>query len=338
MEKLQLGVAYHGNRILKHVKEDMTDIVNHNMNYVVHMFTHNDMDRHSKIMKEIFDITRDNGLDFWVDNWGLSGVPGDKSHFLQYHPESHQVFSDGTVNPVGVCFNSPAYMDFTKQWIEMVREAGGVKLFWDEPHLSTDENKYACCCPVCQKLFEEKYGKPMPKTRTQEVIDFQSMSIGNYFAQATKFSHDMGCENITCLMPTSLDFIKGVKDLPYMDDIGTDPYWLCGSNNDPYEYVYTSSKEFMDEVKAHGKKTHIWIQTYENPAGCEDDIYLAVDAAYDAGARNIVAWSYRGGEPCNYRAANPEMVWNVTGDAMRRIKDRHLDEIRAQYHKKLNIK
>ena len=48
MEKLLTGVAYHGNRILKHVEEDMIDIVNHNMNLVVHMFTHNDWDRHLK--------------------------------------------------------------------------------------------------------------------------------------------------------------------------------------------------------------------------------------------------------------------------------------------------
>ena len=42
MEKLRLGTAYHGNRILKHVREDMTDIARHNMNLVVHMFTHTD--------------------------------------------------------------------------------------------------------------------------------------------------------------------------------------------------------------------------------------------------------------------------------------------------------
>ena len=52
MEKLNPGVAYHGNRMFGHVRDDMLDIVNHNMNLVVHMFTHNDMKRHKNVMKD----------------------------------------------------------------------------------------------------------------------------------------------------------------------------------------------------------------------------------------------------------------------------------------------
>ena len=114
MEKLELGVAYHGNRMLQHVKDDMRDIVNHNMNLVVHMFTHNDMKRHKQVMKDIFDVTRDAGLDFWVDNWGLPGMPGDASHFAGYSPDSRRVLSNGEIDPVGICFSSEEFIKFTK--------------------------------------------------------------------------------------------------------------------------------------------------------------------------------------------------------------------------------
>jgi len=77
-EKLRLGTAYHSNRILRHVEEDMVDIVNHNMNLVVHMFSHNDLDRHSKVMKDIIAVSVDKGLEVWIDNWGLDCGPGDK--------------------------------------------------------------------------------------------------------------------------------------------------------------------------------------------------------------------------------------------------------------------
>ena len=80
--KLKLGVAYHGNRMLKHVREDMLDIIHHHFNLVVHMFSHNDWDRHKNIMKEIVEISEEAGLEVWIDNWGLGGPPGDKSHFL----------------------------------------------------------------------------------------------------------------------------------------------------------------------------------------------------------------------------------------------------------------
>lgn len=75
MEKLRMGTAYHGNRILKHVREDMEDIARHNMNLVVHMFTHTDWERHLGVMKDIVSASRDAGLEVWIDNWGLGGLP-----------------------------------------------------------------------------------------------------------------------------------------------------------------------------------------------------------------------------------------------------------------------
>ncbi len=32
MQKLKLGIAYHGNRMLQHVEQDMQDIAMHHMN------------------------------------------------------------------------------------------------------------------------------------------------------------------------------------------------------------------------------------------------------------------------------------------------------------------
>ena len=69
---LKKGIAYHSNRLLSHVREDMQEIVQSGFDIVLHTFSHNDWDRHKNIMKEIFTITRENGLDVWVDNWGIS--------------------------------------------------------------------------------------------------------------------------------------------------------------------------------------------------------------------------------------------------------------------------
>ncbi len=339
MEKLQLGVAYHGNRLLKHVKEDMEDIAAHNMNLVVHVFTHNDMEREKKVMKEIFDVTKDNGLDIWVDNWGLGGLPGEMSHIHAYYPDIHQRFSNGEINPLGVCFNSDDYVEFTKRWIESVKEAGASKLFWDEPHLhERKDGTYACCCDRCKRLYEERYGEKMPIFATDRVREFQAWTIKNYFAKVTEYSHSLGMQNISCLMIRSLKFMDGITSLPYMDNIGIDPYWVVGDKtNNPYEFVYERSRECLDIMKEKNKDSHIWLMTFGNKAGSEDEIYLAAEAAYDAGARTILSWSYRGGEACDYKAANCNIVWNKTGDAMRRLHDRHIDTAVNAYRKKYNV-
>ena len=86
---LKTGVAYHGNRILSHVREDMTELARADVDIVVHMFSHNDWERHDTIMGDMFKLTEAMGLEVWVDNWGIGGAPGEKCHFLGAHPEAH---------------------------------------------------------------------------------------------------------------------------------------------------------------------------------------------------------------------------------------------------------
>ena len=337
MEKLLTGVAYHGNRILKHVEEDMIDIVNHNMNLVVHMFTHNDWDRHLKVMKDIVNITKYYGLDMWWDNWGIGGPPGDKSFFTGQHPETRMQYNDGTYDPVRVCFNRPELLEFTQNWAYTVKEFGGEKIMWDEPHIpphlpSMDQNKYGCCCDTCKKLFAEKYGKPMPLDgMTDEVKEFRAWSMKQYFDKITKYSAGLGMENIAVVMVHTLDNTQDIINTPDLHNFGIDPYWdPKGGRRDPYEYVYEHTKKQVDLAKSLGKDCHTWIQGFDIPAGKEDELIPATDAAYDAGARTILAWSYRGAESNTYKADNAELTWRIMGEAMGRIRSRHFDSIRNE--------
>ncbi|MBQ9805367.1 MAG: hypothetical protein IJW49_02505 [Clostridia bacterium] len=333
-EQLKTGVAYHGNRILRHVEDDMRDIVNHNMNVVVHMFTHNDWDRHKTVVKDIIKISEDFGLEVWVDNWGIGGPPGDKSHFLQYHPEAHQIWSDGTPNPVSSCYNSEAFVQFTKDWLDQVREMGGKKIFWDEPHLKEKDGKFCCCCPTCKKLFAEKYGHEMPMILTPETEAFRAWSIANYFDRVTTYSKELGMENASCVMIHTLEQTNEMLKVSNLTDWGIDPYWSPKKRGkDPYEYVYTQSRDAIANAKSVGKDNHIWIQGYDLPLGHEDDIILATDAAYDAGARNILYWSYRAGESNDYRSTNCDRCWQVMGEACARIRSRHYDAVLEQKRK-----
>ena len=86
------------------------------------------------------------------------------------------------------------------------------------------------------------------------------------------------------------------------------------------------------------KKDHnIWIQTYNNPRGEEEDIVLAAEAAYDAGARTLLAWGYYGSISNDYGAENAPVTWARTCEAFRRVRDmerdRILAEARAKYRK-----
>jgi len=343
MHSLKKGIAYHGNRILKHVESDMLDIVQHHFNLVVHMFSHNDWDRHRRVMKDIVSITEGYGLDVWVDNWGLAGPPGDKSHFLSYYPDCHQMYSDDQMDPIRVCLNRKEFRAFTKEWIDIVLESGAKSIFWDEPHLAmkdgVNKKEWTCRCGVCKALFEERYNKAMPALLTAEVEAFRIWTVVDYFREVTDYSKSKAMENIICVMlgesfGINLDTIAELGKLDNLDNIGSDPYWGWSGEVDPYKFVYDATKKNLDICNKFGKKHNIWIQGYGTKRGMEEEIVLATDAAYDAGARTILVWGYRGSESNDYRAICPDITWKTIGDAMLRITEKEREVLRLEARKR----
>ena len=77
--------------------------------------------------------------------------------------------------------------------------------------------------------------------------------------------------------------------------------------------------------------------TTREPRGEEEDIVLATEAAYDAGARTLLAWGYYGSISNDYGAKNAPVTWARTCEAFRRVRDmerdRLLAEARAKYKK-----
>ena len=345
MQPLRLGAAYHGNRMPHHARQDLLDMATHGMDMVVHMFSHTDWDRHKMVMKDIVTMSEDMGLEVWVDNWGLGGPPGDKSHFLAYYPDSHMYLSNGDMDPVRACLNSPDFRKFTKEWIDTVHFLGARTIFWDEPHMPSkivDGKKYyGCACPRCRKLFEEKHGYPMPEISTPEAESFGTDSIVDYFREVTEYSASKGMKNAVCVMlgayGISLETADKISNLPYMDNIGSDPYWVGKQEEVPdlnvYKYVYDGAKENLRVANQFGKDHNVWLQTYSNPRGKEEDIIQAAEAIYDAGARTILAWGYYGSESNDYAAPNAPVTWAKTCEAMQRLRNFERDRILAENRK-----
>jgi hypothetical protein len=320
------------------------------------------MERHTKAMADIFKASEAEGLEVWVDNFGLWGEPGDKAHFLMYHPEAKVVFGDGTQHAFKPCFNSPLYRQFTKDWIDKVGELGGKTIFWDEPNLplkrveGTDSFYTGCACPICKKLFEERFGKPMPMIADADVAKFRSETITEFHKYVTDYSKSLGMKNVITLLPNQMErMYKGlgfgeeigvvdvskICEIESIDNFGTDPYWFgtpaYAPDGNPYEYVYNSTKACVEVADRMGKDHNLWIQGYGAKAGREPEIIIAAEAAYDAGARTILSWSFNGGESNNYKSDNIMRTWNMTKEAFRRVKnldrDRMLEENRKKYMK-----
>ena len=140
----------------------------------------------------------------------------------------------------------------------------------------------------------------------------------------------------------SLSAADAICTIPTLSSIGSDPYWLSSKRRNPdldvYDFVYEGTKQNLDLCDRFGKEHNIWIQTYSNPMGQEEDIILASEAAYDAGARTILAWSFNAGESNDYAAENPTVTWAKTCEAFARLRNRNRDERLALARAKKGIK
>ena len=152
----QLGVAYLGNRILRHAAKDL-DEISSVCDYVVHTVSETDITYHKSALTNIFKHSRRKKLEIWADPWGVGGVFGGESfsRYLIQHRDNWQTLSDGRVVPQA-CLNRPELSHLLKEWILTVRDMGAEVVFWDEPHLHWDIDTelrgiYACACPcwVC---------------------------------------------------------------------------------------------------------------------------------------------------------------------------------------------
>lgn len=346
MKDLKLGVAYHSNRLFSHVEADMKELVESGFNLVCHMFTHTDWVRCPSVMKDIFAMSEGLGLEVWVDNWGLNGAPGDPSFFLNYHPTEGQILSDGSVHP-RVCLNSEAFIAWTKEWIDKVYECGGRQIFWDEPALLAKET-FACACPRCQKLYEERYGKKMPRFHDESVAEFQLSTILNYFTQVTAYVREKGMKNLVCVMPGRHNGIC-VQNTALLfehcsfDNVGTDPYCISikkpngKSHTEAYSYVYNHTKDCLAITEGLGLDHNLWIQAYNIPAGDEEKIVTMADAAYEAGARTILFWGHHGCEGNEYRSEHPLKSWASTKGAVAHLLRRERQRIVTEAKKELGI-
>ena len=57
--------------MLSHAITDMKEIAMADMDIVVHMLSHTDWERHADVMEDIFKASEAEGLEVWVDNWGI---------------------------------------------------------------------------------------------------------------------------------------------------------------------------------------------------------------------------------------------------------------------------
>ncbi|MFQ5674918.1 MAG: hypothetical protein ACE5G1_03400 [bacterium] len=323
---IKTGVSYFGNRNPRHFEKDLEEILSHNCNFIVHTFSENDQQFYKETMRELVAMSREAGLECYVDPWGVGRIFGGETYssFALNNIDACQVLPDGALAPA-LCFNHPKVRDFLDQWIADACEIGADVIFWDEPHFFInlkERNRYDvwyCNCDSCSNKFRESYGHDLKTADRETIITFRETCVMEFLENLCQTSHEAGMKNALCLLPFK-DSSIGLSDwskvaaIEALDIFGTDPYWIF-FEKEVREYVGRFSMEVSSLCKTYKKEAQIWIQAYKIPAGRETELKEAVEVAYSEGIRNFAAWSYYGNAYMSYnRSEDPQKVWDILGD------------------------
>jgi len=209
---IETGVSYFSSRDLRHVRQDLDDMVAQDCTYVVHCFTETDLLYYRRTVQDVVNATRDAGLEAWLDPWGVTGIFSGESlsRFLADHPEALQLRSDGRRAPAA-CPNHPETRKFLLAWVEAAAEAGGQVAFWDEPHFEIPmwrgdrSGAWACRCDHCQERYRESAGGAMPERMDDEVRAFRERSLIDLLAELSRAARRLGMRNALCLLPMDVE-------------------------------------------------------------------------------------------------------------------------------------
>ena len=326
---MKLGVSYFGVRAPELVQRDLEEIVSAGCNLIVHTFSENDLLFYHQTMREIVQLSHDQGLEVYLDPWGVGGVFGGEafSAFVMVRTEDRQVLSDGRLAPAA-CPNSRGFREFMKEWVSAALETGADGIFWDEPHfyegwleraaqpfIHGGGAQWACKCESCQELFRDKYGQDIPQRVEDERLKiFREESIFSFLKELMDFAKALGGRNALCLMPQwndkegQLQRWERYLELESLDVFGTDPYWIGhGKRIDDFLFYVRGLKCLCD---AYDKEAQIWVQVFKIGAGDEDKVARSIEIAHREGITNICAWGYRGSAYMSaIRCDDPGLVW-----------------------------
>ena len=308
---MKAGISYFGVRNPEWVRKDMKTVKEAGFNYVLHTFSEEDLQYYPQTMKEIIAVSKEEGLKVYVNPWGVGRVFGGEAYteLAARNPDMAQVCSDGK-KLVAACPNSPAFRNYMKTWIETVCSCDIETVFWDEPHFYFEKNNpslEACYCQYCSGTSKQK-------------------SLVSFLSFLTEEVHKLGKRNSVCLLPpwfpAGLENWDEVAKIPFVDEIGSDPYWEKGDSIERVREIYGEvSEKVMLLAKKHGKEAQMWIKNYHIEAETEHFVKEATEIAANAGIENIFAWSYLGSKYMDWlRSDNPELVWKTQIKALSQAK------------------
>ncbi len=331
----ETGVSYYGISYPEHARRDFEEMKRHHCTAVLLALTEFDIFFWYPTIPRIVEEAKKLGLTVYLDTWGIGKFFGGEppSLFLQENVHNRQVTALTGEPVAAACPNSPAFREYFIGIVEkLARDCGGDGFFWDEPHYAMpidpvgyqSTSDWTCRCAICQKLFEDEYGYPLPKVLTDQVKKWRRRKANEILtlASAAAKSVNPRLKITQCSLPAEnnyyLSYERGYDDweaiaaTPQYDIFSTS---IVVSYDIPLEVHRRIAGKTVALARKYNKIPQRWVMSYfQSPAGITF-IKEIVHAYADCGIESIFSWTYRAGQGTILAAPNPQLAWDTLGEA-----------------------
>lgn len=320
---MKKGTAYFGNRYINHFKEDIKDVKAAGCSIILHTFPEYDMKFYLDTVKELVGVSKENGLEVYVNPWGVGKVFGGEgfSDFLTNNIEDMEVIENGEKRGIA-CLYSENFRKFIRSWIDAAVYVGADVIFIDEPHWYiagwfNEKDHWGCRCERCKKRFRNEYGYEMPVEINDDILTFKMEGILDFMKFMSSYAREKDVKTAVCLLPSDkkrdLELYEKTASLNTVDILGTDPYWIWDNFSiDFREYVGKYTSMIKNLSNKYNKESEIWIQNFRVTQDREDEVREALEIIKSYDIDRVLSWGYRGSCVMSSLAcSNPDNIWDM---------------------------
>jgi len=330
---VRFGVSYFGVRDPRHARRDLDEIAEAGFRAITHTLSEHDLRFHADDVARLVEESRRRGLEVALDPWGVGGLFGGEAYSERalVDLDARQVDADGTSVPA-VCPSSAAAGALLRRWTDTALAMEPDWIFWDEPHFYLgafrDGPAAPCCrCPACREAWRRDHGgrDELPPEGRPELAAFRTASLRGLLERTIAGSASGRTRHALCLLPrgefagAGSDDWSAFASVRGLARLATDPYWM-DRPVDPAEYTRRHARALRELCERTGHEMEVWVQGIRIPAGREQDLLRATEAAVECGAALVSYWSFRGTERMATLACGaPDAAWSAMKEAVRRF-------------------
>jgi len=174
-----------------------------------------------------------------------------------------------------------------------------------------------CYCESCRALFAQWHGGDLASAHDAARADFRHRCVLNYIQTVAAYvkKNYPQLETMCCLMPHDRALWAQAAQLPGLDNLGTDIYWVNQSND--VEEMTPLVRDLAALCRQHGKLHHEWLLAWTVKTGKEDRILEQGRILVREQPHALYVWAFAGQIGTTETSENPELAWSRACDVLR---------------------